>query len=299
MIPEGARAIDNPLGTAPGVRLSIGGAQAFFFAGVPREFRALCRGELFGFLDERAGGAPPPRCRVIKTLGMAESAIAHSLRGLEQAFPDVRVGYRPVFPENHLRLYAAGERAAERVLEAEQEIRRRLGETVIFGVDGEEFAWAVGQALRTAGLTLATAESCTGGLAASMITAVPGSSDYFVGGCVAYSNGLKERLLGVSRWTLDRHGAVSREAVLEMASGARERMGAGLAVSVSGVAGPAGGTAEKPVGLVHFALAGPAGAHAIARRFPGDRAMVQRAAAYTALELVRREALGLPRARPE
>ena len=142
---------------------------------------------------------------------------------------------------------------------------------------------------RARGLTLATAESCTGGMVAERLTAVPGASDAFVGAVVAYANAVKEHELGVSADVLAAHGAVSEEVARAMARGARERLGADVAVSVTGIAGPDGGTPEKPVGLVHLAVAGPDGEDAVVTNFPGDRDGIRRRAAVTALHLVRRQ----------
>jgi nicotinamide-nucleotide amidase len=158
----------------------------------------------------------------------------------------------------------------------------------LFARDGRSIAELVLDACRIRGLTLATAESCTGGMVAERLTSVPGASDVFVGAIVAYANGVKERDLGVPREVLEEHGAVSPETAAAMAQGARKRLGADLAVAVTGIAGPAGGTQEKPVGLVYLHVAGPDDSRGVDFLFPGDRGSIRRRATVTALHLVRR-----------
>jgi nicotinamide-nucleotide amidase len=196
--------------------------------------------------------------------------------------------------EVQLHLFVRGRlEDAERKLKAmEQDFRAALGDR-IFGADTEELAGVVGGLLRQSGHTLALAESCTGGLASALLTDVPGSSQYFLGSIVSYGNAAKEGLLGVGADTLRAHGAVSAEAAREMALGARSRFDADLAVSITGIAGPDGGSPEKPVGTVFFALADRDGAGAATRRlFVGDRAVVRRASCLHALELLRRRLTG-------
>jgi nicotinamide-nucleotide amidase len=182
---------------------------------------------------------------------------------------------------------------AEEILSAmERDFREALGHRM-FGRDEQDLAVTVGDLLREKGKTLALAESCTGGMIASLVTDVAGSSDYFLGAVVSYANEAKERLLGVSEETLRTHGAVSEQGAREMARGARERFGADLAASVTGIAGPDGGSEEKPVGTVYFALSGRDGLDfARKRSFVGDRAHVRRSASLVALELIRRNLSG-------
>jgi nicotinamide-nucleotide amidase len=161
-------------------------------------------------------------------------------------------------------------------------------ERYLFSRDERPVEEVVLDLCRERGLTLATAESCTGGLVSARLTSVPGSSEVFVGGVVAYSNDVKLRELAVPAETLEDHGAVSEETAQAMAEGARERLGAHVAVSVTGVAGPGGGTEEKPVGLVHLHAVGPNGAHSVSFSVPGDRESIRRRAAVAALHLVRR-----------
>jgi nicotinamide-nucleotide amidase len=231
---------------------------------------------------------------VLRTYGLSEPQMAERLGDLEALFAGLQVGYRAMLPEVDIALRVRDEDpAAARALvdRAAATVRARLGDAV-FGEGDDSYAAAVGGALRRRGYTLAVAESCTGGLIGSMLTAVPGSSDYLLLDAVTYSNAAKERVLGVSAEVLRGYGAVSAECVRAMAEGARRLTGAELAVSVSGVAGPGGGTAEKPVGLVYFALASSAGTEVVERHFRGDRAAVQRQAAYVALCLVRSACMG-------
>jgi nicotinamide-nucleotide amidase len=192
----------------------------------------------------------------------------------------------------HLAVRATPEKAEEILALMETDFRKVLGGRV-FGEGGEELAAALGRALRERGLTLALAESCTGGMVSTLVTDVPGSSAYFLGGVVSYGNGAKESFLGVREETLRAHGAVSEQAALEMARGAVEKFGADVAASVTGIAGPDGGTEEKPVGTVWFAIADRGGREVAKRRaFLGDRGHVRRSASVHALELVRRHVVG-------
>jgi nicotinamide-nucleotide amidase len=185
--------------------------------------------------------------------------------------------------------------AAESILKAMEEDFRSVLGTRVFGEDAEDLAVAVGRLLRERGRTLALAESCTGGMIASLVTDAAGSSDYFLGGIVSYANAAKESLLDVSAGTLESRGAVSEEAVREMARGARSRFDADIAAAVTGIAGPGGGSEEKPVGTVWFAVTDREGRETAKRRaFNGDRAHVRRSAAVYALELVRRHLVEWP-----
>jgi nicotinamide-nucleotide amidase len=209
----------------------------------------------------------------------------------------VRFGFRTKFPENHLSLsaLAADAATAERQLaRVERECREVLG-AFVYGQDGITFAQAVGEELARRGETICSAESCTGGLLTQMLTEVSGSSKWTLGAFVTYSNGMKESAIGVSAGLLREHGAVSEPAVRAMAEGARQRSGASWSLAITGVAGPDGGTAEKPVGTVWLGLAGPTGTIARLAKYRGDRGQVRLQSAYGALQLLR-EALGTVRA---
>jgi nicotinamide-nucleotide amidase len=206
------------------------------------------------------------------------------------------VGYRAHFPEIEVKLLARdrdGDAARTRARNAADEVRRRLGPAIVYGEGfGVTLPSVVHELLRERKLKLAVAESCTGGLVGGMLTDVPGSSETFLGGAIAYSNSLKESLLGVPRALLEEHGAVSEACALAMARGAQARFGADLAVAITGIAGPSGGSAEKPVGLVHFAAVHGAESRTVSLRYPASRERVRRLSAFNALSLVRRLLLG-------
>ncbi len=291
-VPKGAVVLGNPVGPVPAFALTLGEAECFFLPGPPPEMEQVFDAVVMRRLLPR--GRTQHHRVVLRTYGLSEPYMAERLADLESVAPGLSVGYRAVLPEVDvsLRIRAADPASARTLIDrAASTVRARLGDAV-FGEGEDSYAAAVGGALRRRGFTLAVAESCTGGLIGSMLTAVPGSSDYLLLDAVTYSNAAKERVLGVSAEVLRGYGAVSAECVRAMAEGARRLTGSDLAVSVSGVAGPGGGTAEKPVGLVFFALASESGTEVIERHFRGDRASVQRQAAYAALYLVRGACLG-------
>ena len=230
---------------------------------------------------------------MLHCFGITESALDEVVGPIREAHPEVRFGFRTKFPESHLSLaaLAADDRtAAERLTNAEQACRAALG-PYVYGADGVTFAQSLGQQLAARGETICCAESCTGGLASQLLTEVSGSSRWIAGGFVTYSNDLKERILGVPGETLRAHGAVSEEVARAMAEGARRVSGATWSPAITGIAGPDGGTPDKPVGTVWFALAGPGGTRTKLSHFRGDRGQVRMLSAYAALQLVR-EAIG-------
>jgi competence/damage-inducible protein CinA-like protein len=290
--PEGATVLPNPVGSAPGFAVNIGGCRAFFMPGVPSEMRRM-------YADHVAPTVAPlaPRLtfqRRLKTFGMPESAVGEKLAGIEAAYPGIVLGYRAHFPEIEVKVHATGQtNDAARALadQAASEVRDRLAD-VIYGEENDTFPQVVGSMLAARGLRLAVAESCTGGLVAHLLTSEP-ASDYFVADTVTYANSAKVRLLGVSEDDLRAHGAVSPVVAAAMAEGVRERCDVDIGVSITGIAGPSGGSAEKPVGLVYWAVA-PKGSKTIVRDrvFRGDRRQVQMFAAYAALALVRDVVVG-------
>jgi nicotinamide-nucleotide amidase len=282
--PEGAEVILNPAGVAPAFALTLGRCWFVFLPGVPKEYRALVDDVVLPRLSARAG-VSPTHARVLRLFGPAESQVQERLEGFSQAHPSLRVGYRPTYPEIHISLVAP---TADALAAAEAEARARLGPWV-YGADADRFPAVVGAALRERRETLAVGESCTGGLIAKLVTDVAGSSDYFLSGAVVYANAAKQALLSVPEELLARHGAVSAEVALALAHGARGAAGATWGIGVTGIAGPGGGTPEKPVGLVHLAVAGASGyERAVERRFFGDRGEVRLVAAYSALDLLRK-----------
>jgi nicotinamide-nucleotide amidase len=213
----------------------------------------------------------------------------------------VSLGVRTAFPDNYLRPVARAASAAEAEAKLDRlcaAIRERLGPLVYGEGEAETLPAVVGRLLREAGRTLAVAESCSGGLVAELVTAIPGASDYFRGGIVAYANSAKQALLDVPGELLERHGSVSDPVARAMAEGARRRFGADLGVATTGISGPGGGTPEKPVGLVHVALARAEGTHADSFVFPLDRVRHRLLTAQVALDWVRRALLGVELAGP-
>ena len=316
-VPSGAEALTNRAGLAPGFLVEHQGASLFFTPGVPREMKSIFEHEiaprLIALLAASGRAMPATAKRVWRVAGMGESHVDHRLRGLLEGPPRIEgatLHFRIAFPENLVTVVArrSTQDEADAVIDGlDGEVRRRLGGAV-YGIDEETLSEVIGRKLRARSETLATAESCTGGLVGDLITDVPGSSDYFRGGVIAYSNDLKRSLLGVRAETLASEGAVSEACVQEMAEGIRRATGATWGIAVSGIAGPGGGSlssveqpsralnfaglpkAEKPVGLVHFAVAGPLGIEARRLLWPpsGDdgRRLVKRMATFAALNLL-------------
>ncbi len=249
-LPKGAKVLINEWGTAPGWRSESEGTVFYFLPGVPKEFRAMLDAYVLTDLEKMGAGRTAVKTRLIKTFGLPESGVAERLAGVERE--NVRLGYRAYYPEVHLRVTAYGETpdAASALLdEFSNDVTARLT-GYVFSVNGETMEEALGGLLRDKNLSLAAAESCTGGLISHRITNVPGSSSYFLEGVVSYSNEAKEKILGVPHGLLVEHGAVSAPVVEAMARGVRNLSGSGIGVAVSGIAGPGGGTPEKPVGTV-------------------------------------------------
>lgn len=289
----GARVLENPRGTAPGFWAERGGVEIVIMPGVPSEMKEIMETSVLPVLRERAGGVVGRR-RVLRIAGMGESAVEELVAPVYAKWKDDPVTILASPGEVQLHLSVRGEPAAAQAKLAamEADFRAVLGSR-IFGEDAEDLARVVGRLLKESRRTVAFAESCTGGMVASLVTDVPGSSDYFLGAVVTYSNAAKEGLLGVDPAALRASGAVSSETAVAMARGAQARFEAGVAVSVTGIAGPDGGSAEKPVGTVYFGLAARDGATLSKRRlFVGDRAVIRRAASVQALELLRRHLAG-------
>ena len=291
--PEGADILPNDMGTAPGFALTLGQARFFFVPGVPREMKHI-------FAESIAPEVGPLAERRthqihIRTFGMTESGVAQAIRHLEKEHDGLTLGYRAHFPEIEVKVHVRADSVGDAEARAgtiADEVRGILGNAVFGGKD-DVFAAVVGSALREKGKTLAVAESCTGGQVGEMLTRIPGASGYLLLDAVVYSNSAKESVLGVSPDVLSAHGAVSSETAAAMAEGALRVAGADIAVSITGIAGPGGGTEDKPVGTVWFGLARK-GEPTITkhRKLPWGRDRVQTLSAYVALELVRRAALG-------
>ncbi len=300
LVPMGAEVLPNPVGTAPGCMLDVGRAVFFCMPGVPRELYRMMEEQVLPRVAVRLGGGRGVmRAALLRTFGVGESNLEDMLKDVGRE-PGVVLGFRTSFPDNFLRPVARAatlEEAEAKLARACAAIAEKLGPLVY--TRGEETMEAVvGHMLAERGLTIATAESCTGGLIGARITAVPGSSRYYRGGVVAYANEAKRDLLGVPEALLREHGAVSGPVACAMAEGARSRLGADFALATTGISGPDGGTPEKPVGLVWIALASKDGVEAEQMVFPFDRERHRAITAQTALDWVRRALLGLPRVVP-
>ena len=288
--PRGAEILANPIGTAPGFHVELGGALFYFMPGVPREMTRMFEEQVVPRIRPRA---PNESFQIrLRTFGLPESVVGERLAGVEEAFAGVTIGYRATFPEIEVKVLARAKRggsndvARDLCQRATAEVRARLAD-VVYGEGHDTFAGVVGRALRARGFTLAIAESCTGGLVGHMVTREPGASDFLLVDAVTYANSAKTRLLGVGEDVLRGHGAVSAEVAAAMAEGVRRVSDADVALSLTGVAGPSGGTAEKPVGTVYIAVASAKGTVVKHRLFPGERLQIQTLAAYAGLHLVR------------
>jgi len=284
LVPRGARILPNPVGTAPGLFLEEAGKVVVLLPGPPGELSAIWDRYAEPILRERGAGGQVILSRTLKVCAMGEAQVAHLVQDLF-AWDNPTVAPYAKPGEVHLRVTAKAsgpEQARALIAPVEDEIRRRLGWRV-FGADRETLAQAVGEKLAARGLTLAVAESCTGGMLGARITSVPGSSRYFLGGIISYANEVKESELGVPARLIQQQGAVSEQVAGAMAQGVRARLGADLALAVSGVAGPGGGKPGKPVGTVCFALAGPEGVFTWSDFLRGDREEVRQRACQVAL----------------
>ncbi|MBS3734049.1 MAG: competence/damage-inducible protein A [Phycisphaerae bacterium] len=289
MIPDGAEPMNNELGTAPGITGKVGEAAVFCLPGVPHEMRDMFEQCVAPRLPRGSGATVT---RVLHAFGVGESDLAARISDLLQRGAQPLVGITVSAGVISLRIIGRGKTASEAAQQADAAaavVRQRLG-TLVFAADEPgvaALAAAVLQELREAHETLATAESCTGGMLGEVITAVAGASEIYRGGVVAYADDVKRQSLGVPDGLLSRHGAVSAPVAAAMADGARERFGTDWALGITGIAGPGGGTDDKPVGLVHVALTGPAGSASERHVFPGTREVVRLRSALTALNMLR------------
>ena len=293
MVPDGARVIENAHGSAPGLWLDDGPRVALLLPGPPRELKPMLSALVAGPLRERTTGTALVR-RVIKIAGRIESQTEELLQPL---YREWEAGTPPIAAtilaalgqiEVHLTARSTSRDAAERVLER---AARQVGEMLApdaFSIDGHSMEEVVGEMLTSRGLRIAVAESCTGGLIASRLTDVPGSSRYVVQAVVTYANEAKTNLLGVPAALMAEHGAVSEPVAQAMADGVRSRSGVEIGVGVTGIAGPGGGSPDKPVGTVAIAVVTAADARSRMFRFNGERDQVKFQASQAALDMVRR-----------
>jgi nicotinamide-nucleotide amidase len=297
LFPDGAEIITNPLGTAPGFHLAVPQkahtSHLLVLPGVPREMKLMMEQSVIPWIEKHRGRDAIFAVRIFQTFGISESALDEMVTPLIKP-EEAKVGYRASFPQISVRLTVEGKpgEAERRLDELSERVRAKIGEYLFAEGEStmEEF---VGQLLTERKLKLAVAESCTGGLIGHRITNVPGCSRYFKGDLVTYSNDAKMNVLGVTDETLRKHGAVSEECVREMAAGARRVAGADIAIATSGIAGPDGGTPDKPVGTVCIALAADGVSASRTYKFWGTRDWVKLLTSQVALDWIRRYALGL------
>ena len=296
MVPEGCTVLDNDWGTAPGVAFQAGGTHVLMLPGPPRECAMMFRHRALPYLQQLADGVIASR--TVKTFGIGESAAEALLRDLMNALhnPTLAPYAKPTGTELRITAHApTREEALRLIAPVEEQVKAILGDKVI-GVDVDSLEEVCFALLKDRGLTVGTAESCTGGLLAKLLTDLPGSSAVFRGGVVSYTNGVKAGLLGVPQDLLDRYGAVSPQVAEALARGAKASLGCDIALSTTGVAGPDADDRGNPIGLVYLGLAWEGGCQVVPFRAgtQAERERVRRMAAWTGLDLIRRHLTGLP-----
>ncbi len=296
MLPEGSEMMDNPIGTAPGFLFYIKDIPFFFAPGVPRELFRMFDEQILPRLAKIDSSPSAYITCTWRTFGYTESGLSDLLSDMVDDEKEMRLSFRATFPEIRVTLTAraSSEEEAEKILKNPSErIEEKIGQWV-FSRDGRSLPEVVGDLLKDKGLKLALAESCTGGMIGKMLTDVSGSSEYFEGGVVAYSNRLKMRILEVPQSVLDEDGAVSPRCAAAMAEGVRKITGADVGLSITGVAGPTGGTSDKPVGTVYLGCSTDKGTETRGGQWPrGDREQVRLLSAYAALDFVRKTLLDM------
>lgn len=256
-LPANADYISNSLGTAPGIWIEDKGKIYVSMPGVPFEMRGMISNHVIPRL-QKLYELPIVAHKIIKTIGIGESWLAEKIAPWEQNLPDnIKLAYLPSLGQVKLRLTSTGNDKAELAAAINEQVELLIpyAEKYIYGYDGQEIEQVVGDLLNKKGLSLGTAESCTGGYLAHLITSIAGSSNYFKGSIIAYANEIKESALGVNPSTLENHGAVSEETIIAMAKGAQAHLGVDVGIATSGIAGPDGGTENKPVGTIWIAIA--------------------------------------------
>jgi len=289
LVPEGGIWLENRIGTAPGIWIQHNGTVVILLPGPPRELETIFES---GCLERLAplSGKQKIHARVYKVIGLPESEVDHRIAPIYKPYqnPVTTILAAPGGIEVHLRARSASDEEAEALLsELGDKIEVALGDHV-YAMHGETLEEVVGMYLVMKQKTIATAESCTGGLLSERLTRIPGSSNFFVGGVVCYSNELKTRFCGVPEKILNENGAVSKIVAQAMAEGIRARSGASIGIGITGIAGPGGGTPEKPVGLVFISIADEKGTQVREFRFPGERERVRHWSTQAALEIIRR-----------
>jgi len=288
MVPEGAEILENSRGTAPGLWLEDAGHSIVLLPGPPRELKPLFREQVLPRLERRASGVRMFH-REIRVTGLGESHVEQRIMGIYKRFPEVNttVLAAPGETQVHLRIWTDDAEHAKKALdEIVKGFEIALSDR-IFSQDGSSLEEIIAAELTMHNATISAAESCTGGLLAQRLTSIAGSSSYFLGGVVCYSNELKTAWAGVPVELIQAKGAVSAEVAVALAEGIRRRVGSTFGVGITGIAGPGGGSEEKPVGTVHIALAHLGGVKERSVRFPGDRESIRWQASQVALDMVR------------
>jgi len=290
-LPKGSVMLSNPIGSAPGFSLTIGKCTFFFLPGVPVEMKKMLAEQVLPRLP-RVSPEHRTLCliRTLSTFGLPEAATGERLSGLSDLFPGIKLGLRAKFPEIQIKLYAYGkedQNLQEALEKASAWVTERLGKCIV-SMDGSSMEAVIGRLLLERNAAVAVAESCTGGLISHRLTNIPGSSDYFLLSAVTYSNASKISVLGVSPETIDQFGAVHEETAKEMALGVKRISGADYGLSTTGIAGPDGGSPEKPVGTVCIGLASPQGVFSKKLHFSfGSRLMHKKIFAQSAMDILR------------
>ena len=282
MKPVKGTIIPNPIGSARGLHFQVDERDLFVLPGVPREMKAMMESTVLPWIaDQSAGGLT---VRTIRTTGIMESGLAEKIGDIVDALADeIKIAFLPQFTGVDIRVSSTDKDAVDQKV---YEINVQAGK-YIYGYDNDQLEEKVGQLLNANNLSISTAESCTGGLVGHRLTNVSGSSDYYLGGIVSYSNSVKENNLGVAIETLNKHGAVSYETAIEMAENVRSKLDSDLGLAITGIAGPRGGTDEKPVGLTYIALADGKDTMVKEFRFLTERILNKNASCQAALNMVR------------
>ncbi|BBB93110.1 MAG TPA: competence/damage-inducible protein A [Methylomusa anaerophila] len=296
MMPEGAIVVDNTCGTAPGVILELANGKVIIhLPGPPRELTVMFDQSVIPYLNRRFGVQGSIVSKVLRTYGLGEPLLEERIHQFILAQGNPTIALLAKGGEIHVRLTAKGESHAEAqklITDLENKIYPYISD-YIFGFDGETLEYITGRLLAAKNFTIALAESCTGGLVSSRLTDIPGSSNYFTGSVVCYSNHIKIEEVGVSAAILEKFGAVSQETALSMAEGIQRKFSADIGIGITGIAGPGGATPNKPVGLVYIAVSGPKGTALHEHFFNGSRLDIKNRTALTALNELRKYLLSL------
>lgn len=293
LVPLDGIVLANSCGTAPGIIIEDAGKSIIHLPGPPNELKAMFSQELVPYLNRRYLAQGVIVSRVLRVYGIGESSLENMLKDLVETQHNPTIALLVKDCEIHIRLTAKGENDSEAqmaIQTVEPIILERLG-NLVFGRDSDSLEMVIGRLLREKGLTVSLAESCTGGLVSSRLTDIAGSSDYVIGGMVCYSNSIKSNFVGVPEAILEAYGAVSEPTALSMAANIRNKFDASIGIGITGIAGPGGAVAGKPVGLVYIAIDGPKGSRCLCFQFSGERKEIKQRTSQAALFELRRYAL--------